>query len=459
MWLTDRIKLIFCNQRRIVAIWLLIGAIFLWGILITNFRQGVDLHNGWRFQILAIDVGQVKYSQEMPLKELLRDEGPDWMASILGDPVDIDQKGDPDDLMVAFRIWAPGQREFDGDKPLNVLFELIGSDGVQFQNHDCFWGHDGERLDFYESHKWENYPRRDPQLRLNVRDPKSEKLLTEMTIPNPGYRPAWAEWKAQSLPAKEDAGPLSLTLTGVSIDKARHRLEPHFKVDTTDPQWMSPRLSSVFSDVTGNHGDWLSPTEPAWKVKVTAFRRLDVVFLPKQTWKFPVNAIPAGQVFVPFDEVQSVGGIQIKPLWVFGSGDYRIQSEKVVSALAPKVRQELQSSILSINVDSNIFPIRYEIFTEVPGVLIQHSWLDPQTRLEVRVRDQRWRNLRSDSLPDHHLTTLGEHSSFWQWIPFRPLADSKSCDIEIVVHKCLEFEFIIKPPLPEATDPDRRRLQ
>ncbi len=417
--------------------------------------EGVDLKNGWRVRFLDAGLGKVKYNSDSSAKQFVRTYAPRAIEMRMDRPITIDRQQGPGntDLLMLFHVWSPeGKGRDRNEDPFRPSLELIESSGFVFRHpysgmNSHFFGKAGIGIITDER----TFPRRDPLLHFRLRNGNSPEVLIDRSIPNPGYQSSFPEWTPQPLPITQTVAPVSLTLTGITVHSEKQYMQAHFTTTATDPQWETPHVHEEFSDATGNHGVWLSPHEPAWKVKAKVRRRLDATFLPAEVWTLATLATPQPKSVAPFREVRTINGILVKPQRLFGPGKYRIENGVVVSAgeKPPGPTPESTHSIGSSSGSTGT--IHYtDINTDFPAILIEYAELPPLTHLEVRIRDQTGRDLRKGVYREGRGSMNGQP---YGWYPFQPQPESTSIVIEVVVHKSLEFEFLVKPPVPEASAP------
>ena len=424
------------------AVGLLAGYVTLAVLLHTpKIEDGVDIGNGWKVRFLAADVGKLNYDSDTKFKSLVRKYAPRWIESQMDQPVIInDTARSKDDLQLALHLWSAKDNQNAIDYPLKPDLELIDSHGIiihrpysGMKTHS--FGTAGEVITLRES----VFPRRDPQLHFRILDSKTKKLLIDKTIPNPGYTPQLTEWVPQPMPITQSVGPVSLTLTGINIHKEQQYLQALSTVTATDPEWERPRIVSSFSDATGNQGHWLLASEPAWKVHTEVRRRDDAKFLPAESWVMPAMDIPGPQSQTAINTTHKFGLSTVTPKWLFGPGHIRIENGKVVSHTARASSEKSLDSQIHAGSGGSVDYL--DIETDVPGLLVEYSPLPEQEELLVRVHDQTGRDLLFKA---NHTNRSGIGGNLYQWIPLQP--DATACQIEIIVHKSLEFEFIVQPP-------------
>lgn len=355
-----------------------------------------------------------------------------------------------------FHVWSPEGKKNGNDDPLLPSLELIESSGFVFKYphsgmNSSYFGNEGIGVITEES----AFPRRDPLLHFRLRNGADPEVLIDRSIPNPGYQTDFPEWTPQELPITQTSAPVSLTLTGITVQSEKQYLQAHLSATATDPQWENPHVSYDFADATGNHGHWLSPHEPAWMVNAQVRRRLDAKFPPEEVWTLAQQPTPLPTAGVPFRETRTINGISVKPVRLFGPGKYRIENGKVVLAeeKPPSANPDSRHSVGSSSGSAGT--INYtDIDTDFPALLIEHAELPSLMNLEVRIRDQTGRDLRKGVYREDHGSMNGQP---YGWFPFQPQADSTSIAIDIVIHQGLALEFVVRPPTPAPAAENQAR--
>ncbi len=420
----------------------------------TLLDEGVEIGGGWRTRFVTADMGQIKYTSDSTAKAFIRSYVPRQVQSILRMKEAFQvthSRGDKSQLLVLFQEWCPQNHAPFPENQYRHSMEFIESSGFVFR-----YPYSGRYSLSTQSHglgvisDYSAFPRRDPQLHFRVLNEDFSQVLLDHTIPNPGYQPSFPEWSPQALPITQTVGPVTMTLTEIKVHQDTSHLESRLTPQSTDPTWENPRWYTFYSDATGNRGPWLSPHEPAWKVTVQAHRRLDVEFLPEETWKLASLSAPVPVSSVALQDVRTVNGVEIKLLRLFGPGEYRIENDQVVSAKELMQSAEIPESRYHDNLETGRSgaTMHYtNVQTDLPGIWIGHTPLPELKYLEVRIRDQLGRDLCSMPVRNSSAYTSSSPSRF---APFQPFPDSTSIEIAIVVHKGLEFEFVVKPPVMTA---------
>ena len=202
-----------------------------------------------------------------------------------------------------------------------------------------------------------------------------------------------------------------------------------------------------YCDPTGNQGDWLSPFEPTWKVRATYWRPPQAAFLAEEKWSPLPVPIPAAGELTVIRKSAAINQTVVTLMGILSPGQYLVKNGRMERQTTPFATPVSEVEPNNLRVIHNRQTANIEIDTNVSGLLIQHAKLDMFHELLVRVHDLSTHNLRPEPAIHQHVEFEG---TTYRWVPLQVEVDSTACQIEIVVHGPLEFEFVVKPPTPES---------
>lgn len=269
---------------------------------------------------------------------------------------------------------------------------------------------------------FEAFPRRDRKLVVHLIDVVDETNRFRFEIDNPGFRASFPEWTPQKLPQTKSDPAIDLTLR--ELDTASALIETSLPIDVTahDPAWQKHVLTSWLEDATGNHGNNLSPFEPAWKARVIIARTDPATFqsADKCTFgPFPLSAL---------------------------RGDLRIEEHLEIGRLRFDVHRLGRAPLLTpraaVNAKSeDAAPADLNFLIDIRGPTSGFY-------LIARVEDQAGKELVqiNSLIPTRSPTLKWVHE-----VRFKPKADTTQVTLTFVVSQPKELEFIFAPPVELRT--------
>ena len=407
--------------------------------------KGVEIGHGWRMEFVAASVDRMVYNSESTLGTRVKNAIPMGLQILMEMQPLVSVHDESDGaLFLLFIEYSPAHLKPTPESLPHPRLEIVDENGVVYpvsrQQGISSSGNARQHGMLYTS---EAFPRRQPTLHFRLLSDDGTETLMEQTIPNPGYQPTFPEWVAPPCPVTQTVGPLTVTLTDIQVDNVAQQLKPQFSLRSNSPGWdvlHVDREFDEFSDATGNRGSWLPLCEPAWKLKTQFRRRINAQFAPEETWNLGSFPIPASATSASLQTItaRTINSVLIQPQHLMGPGCYRFEKGQLVSA--------------TVNITSSGGPKSYvygdanfmDIQTDFPALYLEPGSLPLLTHLDVRISDQNGNNLS----PIRDIVDYG-----WVgWYAFQPRSDSTSLQIEIVVHQCLEFEFVVKPPVVASND-------
>lgn len=277
------------------------------------------------------------------------------------------------------------------------------------------------------------FPRREPSFRFHFLGPK-EAAMGSLIVPNPLSGP-FDKWKPSPLPQTITNGPVILTMDALRSDE-KYRWQsvyPEWKLKAIDANWRRAKVRySTFRDSSGNEGQQLSPSEPAWKVRAIVHRQRNDDFLPSERWLLNGIAAPAKDTFTAIDQGTNLLGVAVVAQVISSPGRFHI-TNGVSRALDPS-DTDGSGSASSWNANTRVESWGYK----KPFLLLQVSGRQPEDELRINVFDEQGRKLNTDADP----TDIG--TTFYR-TRFEIPSDARTLALEVIVSRPLVFEFMVNP--------------
>jgi hypothetical protein len=279
------------------------------------------------------------------------------------------------------------------------------------------------------------YPRRQADFKFNFYD-SSGGVLATLRVANP-VRGPFPEWRPAPLPQTKKSNSVSLTLESLHEAGSAQwpRVDPKWKVNTSDPAWSSAAaLFAMFSDVTGNEGQHLSPRENAWKVRGIVRRDNAAVFSANEQLTITNIAIPAAANFVGIDQSAECAGVKLKALVVAGPGRFLL-TNGVGRGMSRAISTGTSTSTYGTNVTQSWGGPEHFLLVQAIDVL-------PDDEMVFRLRDDQGRVCKLPTSGEYTIDNTGLRTYKRN---FTPASDAKSLTLEIIVNRPVIFEFMVNP--------------
>lgn len=290
------------------------------------------------------------------------------------------------------------------------------------------------------------HPRRDPSFRFHFIGAE-DSVIGTLRIPNPVSGP-FPNWTPLPLPQTATNGPVILTLKGLQhYDSKRWQsVGPKWKIDSTAPHWKRAKLrSSTLLDATGNDAQWLSPREPAWKLRTTFHREHDDDFQSDERWLLSDIPVPATNQFTAVDQATNVLGVTVAALLISSPGKLHITNGTFRGLDVSKPVNEGESS--SWDGKSRI----ESWGVNKPFLLLETRSQSDGDEIRINVFDDRGIKLNTAS---NHTETRGSSNGKWTYTTrFDIPSDAKSLSLEVIVSRPLVFEFMVNQKDVQAARP------
>jgi hypothetical protein len=290
------------------------------------------------------------------------------------------------------------------------------------------------------------HPRRDPSFRFQFIG-AADAVIGTLRIPNPVPGP-FAQWTPLPLPQSATNGPVILTLEGLQhYDSKRWQsVGPKWKTDSTAPHWKRAKLrSSTLLDATGNDAQWLSPREPAWKLRTVIHRDRDDDFQSEERWLLSDIPAPATNQFTAVDQSTNVLGVTIAALLISSPGKLHITNGtfRGLDVTKPFSGGDLFSWDAKSRVES--------WGGDKPFLLLETRNQSDGDEIRINVFDDRGIKLNTAA---NHTENRGSSNGKWTYTTrFEIPSDAKTLSLEVIVSRPLVFEFMVNPKDVQAAKP------
>lgn len=335
------------------------------------------------------------------------------------------------------------------ENPTNGLYmdvsqrqvEVVDAAGNVFKEVPAFTS--GSGLIGFSLHA---FPRREKSFRLRLHgDHNSE--VAEFVIPNPFPSTNYPTWTPEAYPITKTNENVKATLLGIpTVDFNRGRTcNPDYQIESEDPTWTTrEHINQWFTDATGNKGQYLSPTESAWKFHLQVFRPDNAQFPTNVTWTLPLISVPGDLSISNLQASNTVCGI---PIWVpvfCGGGILNISNYFGYSMHGPVSR----AGTFGTSWTTQSGYILEEFGSAHPFVVVETGELPESAEIIVRFRDGEGHLVLSKLMPGAMVVPGNPGKREHRYCLVMTRTNVDAAQIEVVVNRPKEFEFLVKPPVP-----------
>ena len=429
---------------------LLFGLIAIAVLMIGSSTQQVHseatLSDGTVVRFEKAAVGTVTYDSYPRLKALLVEYVTSRYQGQFGERFKGSFGIQPNSIGLLFSLWKPdGKRIRESSRFLSRI-EFIESTGHVFSTEVNGYSSSSSVVLFNA----DAFPRRDPLLHLKCYEVETDRLLFDLTIPNPGYRPPYQEWTSEPLPAVRTAAPLTVTLKHGLLEFAHPYVrDDDLEIHSSDPTWTKLPLQRRvwFTDATGNlsyNFKSLSPYEPAWKINVHLGRNVEAEFAPDEVWRTERFRLPSPLTAERVNKSRIVSGVEVTLNVLSSAGALQDDGRSVTVTETSEVQGPGTSISCSIGPAGAVTTI----MSGLPFFHVLVSQVDQGTNLIINVRDQTGAKI---SLQDNRTYSMNGQTMYF--IQFEPTPETKEVELEFIVNSFRSFEFLVAPP-KEVTGKD-----
>jgi hypothetical protein len=436
----------------VLLLGLLVGA----GVLLVRMQaaarsRSVTLTDGTRVEFLDAKIGGAPFTTERPWEKFARRYLPyrfqSWMPAVVSGSC----SSGSNSLTIYVRINRP--LATGGPPPWNS-YAAEDSTGFRYTHVGGYGTLGGAspsgKMAYVYGLFLRGFPRRQPDFLFHFLDANGAVMGT-LRVPNPLPR-SFPEWQPQPLPQTLSNGPVTLSLR--SMEKRGNSnqpyLQPSWKLQSSDPAWARAKVRyySCF-DATGNEGEILSPSEPAWKFRAVVYRSRPADFSAGERFTLTNLALPPANQFISLDQGVDRIGVGVKILVLAGAG------ELVVSNGVSRHMRTGGSASVGYSSESNGGVNNQGGWTNetwgsrVSFFLVQVQHAQPDDEIEFHVHDDQGRDVKITSNGQQ-----GELNGIRMYQPqFTPPDDARFVNLDVIVSRPLVFEFFVNPADVHAASP------
>ena len=426
----------------VVAVMVMVGLIF---AVLSQLKEppsyAATLSDGTIVRLAKVGVGAMSYDSYPPLKAALAGYVPNRFQSRLGERTRFTFNTQSDELGLLFLFRTPADQPKRDVTQFLSRIEFVESTGFVFKVGVSGSSSSGSVMLINEG----PFPRRDPMLHMRLYEKETDRLLFDLHMPNPGYKPKFDEWAPEPVPATQTVEPLTVTLNnGPANIPLEYVRDEDVEITSTDARWTNtpPKRNFWVTDSTGGMAyslSGLSPFEPAWKLHLRFWRNESAEFSPDEVWRTKLIKLPAALTAERLKLGGVAGGVELSTNYVTSAGE--VHDDGTDLTVTPG-----SGGNSSSNGTRNGKPYT-TVDSLLPFFQLSHSTLDEETELIIVVKDQDGRKLTNDrsGSTTHH---TGGNSS--RRIQFQPAPETTEVQLEVIVNRGRTFEFLVAPRKPDA---------
>ena len=428
--------------------WLVVAVMVMVGLILAVLSQlkeppsyAATLSDGTIVRLAKVGVGAMSYDSYPPLKAALAGYVPNRFQSRLGERTRFTFNTQSDELGLLFLFRTPADQPKRDVTQFLSRIEFVESTGFVFKVGVSGSSSSGSVMLINEG----PFPRRDPMLHMRLYEKETDRLLFDLHVPNPGYKPKFDEWAPEPVPATQTVEPLTVTLNnGPANIPLEYVRDEDVEITSTDPRWTNtpPKRNFWVTDATGGKAyrlSGLSPFEPAWKLHLRFWRNESAEFSPDEVWRTKLIKLPAALTAERLKLGGVAGGVELSTNYVTSAGE--VHDDGTDLTVTPG-----SGGNSSSNETRNGKPYT-TVDSLLPFFQLSHSTLDEGTELIIVVKDQDGRKLTNDrsGSTTHHTGGISSRR-----IQFQPTPETTEVQLEVIVNHGRTFEFLVTPRKPDA---------
>lgn len=426
----------------VVAVMVMVGLIF---AVLSQLKEppsyAATLSDGTIVRLAKVGVGAMSYDSYPPLKAALAGYVPNRFQSRLGERTRFTFNTQSAELGLLFLFRTPADQPKRDVTQFLSRIEFVESTGFVFKVGVSGYSSSGSVMLINEG----PFPRRDPMLHMRLYEKETDRLLFDLHVPNPGYKPKFDEWAPEPVPATQTVEPLTVTLkNGPANIPLEYVRDEDVEITSTDPRWTNtpPKRNFWVTDATGGKAyrlSGLSPFEPAWKLHLRFWRNESAEFSPDEVWRTKLIKLPAALSAERLKLGGVAGGVELSTNYVTSAGE--VHDDGTDLTVTPG-----SGGNSSSNGTRNGKPYT-TVDSLLPFFQLIHSTLDEETELIIVVKDQDGRKLTNDrsGSTTHHTGGIASRR-----IQFQPAPETTEVQLEVIVNRGRTFEFLVAPRKPDA---------
>lgn len=395
----------------------------------------LTLPDGIQVQILGAAVGSTSFTTEKPWHKQARKLLPTRLQRWIPSPTSGACSSGTNSVTVYVRLHDPTGAAISGQPWDN--YTTVDDVGFVYQREggSCTMG-GGTAIQMHGL-ILRSYPRRQSRFKLQLLDAKGA-VIGNLDVANP-VRGPFPEWQPGALPQTQSNGPVTLTLEGLHEGgRPEYRyIRPKWQLASSDPAWSKARVrSATFLDPTGNEGQWLSPREKAWKMFALVCRERLQDFAPTEFLALTNVTVPETGQCIQFEQPEDRNGVSLTVHAIAGAGTIANTNgagwRMLTNAPGPVGQSTSSDGKLTIEKWSS----------RTPFILLEARNVQDHDDIEFKLRDDRGREIKMEGSQGYNGSANGRRMYLRG---FTPLVDARWLNLEVIVNRPLQFEYMVNP--------------
>ncbi len=426
---------------RVVAILItaaLLLAVVALGVRAWRLREArqITLATGQRVELLGVRKANEHFTTERPWEKYARKYVPSRWLTWIPDTVSGQISSGEQSITVYVRVSDPGG--VASSSPPWSRYYVETDEGFRFNpmgSIASFGGGPGGQVVYgliLNAH-----PRRQPDFMMCFTDNQGT-IIGRLRVPNP-IRGPFSEWQAEPLPISKTNGPVIMTLESYDLTggESWRYVKPKWKLSALDPAWEHAKAGFVtVSDVTGNEGSCLAPTERAWKLSTLVHRQRDEDFGPEERFALTNLAVPGPGELSDLACTGICAGVTVRFQALAGAGTLYftngVRGDMVPPALVARGHGSSHNGTRRVEYWGS----------DRPFLLIETQGATGDHQLRIRLTDSQGREIK---LRDQNSDSVAAGRRVYKR-EFDPPSETESVDLSVIISRPLAFEFLVNPP-------------
>jgi hypothetical protein len=394
------------------------------------------LPDGSTVELLGTAAGGAPFSTETKWQRLARRYLPIGLQQWLPVPMSGSFSAGSNGLVVYLRLKGPLRTV--GDPLPWASYAAEDDHGFKYPDGGNMSSGDPKKADILCGLSLLSYPRRQQEFLIHLVDGFGVTVAT-FHASNPSQGP-FSDWRPSPMPQTQTNGPVKLTLESLRVhpDQRWPSVSPKFNLHSTNPSWVNAEASiqNLF-DATGNEGRWLSPREPAWKIRALVFRARPQDFATSEQFVLTNVPVPDPGQYQSLDKGAICDGVGLKVLVVTGAGTFGL-SNGVTRFMRPLSRGTGRQS--SFTSGTNIVETWDN---STPFLMVESRNVQSDDKVEIHAHDDSGREVKVE--------INGYSSGGWPGAgriytsDFVPPKGAKTLTVTVLVNRPLLFDFLVNP--------------
>jgi hypothetical protein len=445
--------------------WLMIMAVGLLAVILVALvaissgssrpqMQEVKLKDGRTVQLAAVTMGQTHTMHTPKLRGILFAMVPDGFKRQLGPNFNASFGFQHEGIALWLMCYDPVLKQYSPGAVDRLV--IVDDHGCEMKSD----GHGGTSDSLHHATvvNVSNFPRDRETLTFQIFDKfAGTNSLGEITIKNPARR-SRAEWTPQKLPGTQTNGSVAVRLNGVSPHSGGYsdrltggnlNLEV-FEDGKTSTEWTV--TEAHYEDPLGNAGDDLCRQEKAWRLKTLFMREPTATFRSHEVWKVGKVTLPAAGKFQTLTTSNTVSDVPVKLLYLCGPGSFNFSNYVCVAATPWTNGMNNVFGVTSARRFGPFVPLTTRASHQVT-LVAAHESLHPKREFMARFFERGRLVATAQGASGNGREYFYELS--WLVPPEEIPPTNAVLDMEIIVQKGREFEFLVDPQEIQTAQPQR----